>query len=99
MKRLLWLDIAKGLAILWVVYFHLFRTYSPEQPSPMEADFVAKIAGEHGWDGMAASIETCARLVWVAISECGYHAVGLFIIVSGWSLATASARREAKAPI
>jgi peptidoglycan/LPS O-acetylase OafA/YrhL len=27
MKRLLWLDVAKGLAILWVVYFHFFRTY------------------------------------------------------------------------
>src|SRR4029077_1275740 len=27
MKRLVWLDIAKGLAILWVVYFHFFKTY------------------------------------------------------------------------
>ena len=99
MKRLLWLDIAKGLAILWVVYFHLFRTAVPNRPSPMEPDFVANVAGEHGWDGLAASVETCGRLVWYGISQCGYHAVGLFIIVSGWSLASASARREAKAPI
>ena len=27
MKRLLWLDVAKGLAILFVVYFHFFTTY------------------------------------------------------------------------
>src|SRR6478735_1681419 len=27
MKRLAWLDISKGLAILTVVYFHFFRTY------------------------------------------------------------------------
>jgi peptidoglycan/LPS O-acetylase OafA/YrhL len=99
MKRLVWLDIAKGLAILWVVYFHFFQTYRPGSPSPMSGNFIAKVAGEHGWDNMTASIETAARVVWYAISGCGYHAVGLFIIVSGWSLASASARREAKAPI
>ncbi len=99
MKRLLWLDIAKGLAILWVVYFHFFQTYRPGSPSPMSGNFIAKVAGPNGWETASASIETAARLVWFAISGCGYHAVGLFIIVSGWSLAAASARREAKAPI
>ena len=39
MKRLLWLDIAKGLAILWVVYFHFFLTYRPGSPSPMFGKF------------------------------------------------------------
>ena len=99
MKRLLWLDIAKGLAILWVVYFHFFQTYRPGSPSPMNGNFIAKVAGPNGWENASASIETAARVVWFAISGCGYHAVGLFIIVSGWSLAAASARREAKAPI
>ena len=99
MKRLLWLDIAKGLAILWVVYFHFFQTYRPGSPSPMSGNFIAKVAGSNGWESASASIETAARVVWFAISGCGYHAVGLFIIVSGWSLAAASARREAKAPI
>ena len=99
MKRLLWLDIAKGLAILWVVYFHFFQTYRPGSPSPMSGNFIAKVAGPNGWENASASIETAARVVWFAISGCGYHAVGLFIIVSGWSLAAASARREAKAPI
>jgi peptidoglycan/LPS O-acetylase OafA/YrhL len=99
MKRLLWLDIAKGLAILWVVYFHFFQTYRPGSASPMSGSFIAKVAGPNGWENASASIETAARVVWFAISGCGYHAVGLFIIVSGWSLAAASARREAKAPI
>ena len=34
MKRLLWLDIAKGLAILWIVYFHFIRTYLDHRPVP-----------------------------------------------------------------
>ena len=98
MKRLLWLDIAKGIAILWVVYFHFFQTYSGA-PSPMSGNFITEVAGDHGWENFGASITTCARLVWYALSEIGFHAVGLFIIVSGWSLASATARRAAKAPM
>ena len=45
MKRLLWLDVAKGLAILVVVYFHFFRAYF-EHGSLPPAD----------WNGFAASV-------------------------------------------
>ena len=99
MKRLVWLDIAKGLAILWVVYFHFFKIYRDWAPDPMSGHFIAEVAGEHGWDGVTAAIETVAKVVWYAISRVGFHAVGLFIIVSGWSLASATAKREAKGPI
>ena len=34
MKRLLWLDISKGLAILFVAYFHFFRTYFEHSTLP-----------------------------------------------------------------
>jgi peptidoglycan/LPS O-acetylase OafA/YrhL len=98
MKRLLWLDLAKGLAILWVVYFHFFQTYRGA-PSPMSGSFIADVAGAHGWDTLGASIMTCVKLVWYAISEVGFHAVGAFVIVSGWSLASTTARRAAKGPI
>ena len=98
MKRLLWLDLAKGLAILWVVYFHFFQTYRGA-PSPMSGSFIADVAGAHGWDGLGASIVTCVKLVWYAISEVGFHAVGAFVIASGWSLASTTARRAAKGPI
>ena len=99
MKRLVWLDIAKGLAILWVVYFHFFKTYRDWAPYPMSGHFIADVAGAHGWDSASAVIQTIATIVWYAISGVGFHAVGLFIIVSGWSLASATAKREAKGPI
>ena len=91
MKRLVWLDIAKGLAILWVVYFHFFKTYRDWAPYPMSGHFVADVAGAHGWDSVSAAIQTIATIMWYAISGVGFHAVGLFIIVSGWSLASATA--------
>jgi peptidoglycan/LPS O-acetylase OafA/YrhL len=82
MKRLLWLDVSKGLAILFVAYFHFFRTYFEHGTLP-PAD----------WSGFAASALTIARLVWLKVSGLGFHAVGVFIILSGWTLMQSTTRR------
>ena len=82
MKRLLWLDVSKGLAILFVAYFHFFRTYFEHGTLP-PAD----------WNGLASSALTIARLVWLKVSGLGFHAVGVFIILSGWTLMQSTARR------
>jgi peptidoglycan/LPS O-acetylase OafA/YrhL len=82
MKRLLWLDISKGLAILVVAYFHFFRTYYQYGVLP-PAD----------WSGLAASALTILRLVWLKVSGLGFHAVGVFIILSGWTLMQSTTRR------
>ena len=82
MKRLLWLDVAKGLAILWVVYFHFYRTYFEHGELP-PAD----------WTNVAAAVTTIFGYVWLQISGLGFHAVGVFIILSGWALMESTARR------
>ena len=82
MKRLLWLDISKGLAILFVAYFHFFRTYFEHGTVP-PAD----------WSGLATSALTILKLVWLKISGLGFHAVGVFIILSGWTLMQSTMRR------
>ncbi len=81
MKRLLWLDISKGLAILFVAYFHFFRTYFEHGTVP-PAD----------WSGVATSALTILKLVWLKISGLGFHAVGVFIILSGWTLMQSTMR-------
>jgi peptidoglycan/LPS O-acetylase OafA/YrhL len=82
MKRLLWLDISKGLAILFVAYFHFFRTYFEHGTVP-PAD----------WSGVATGALTILKLVWLKISGLGFHAVGVFIILSGWTLMQSTMRR------
>jgi peptidoglycan/LPS O-acetylase OafA/YrhL len=82
MKRLLWLDIAKGLAILWVVYFHFFRTYF-EHGSLPPAD----------WSNLVTGARTILGYAWLQISGLGFHAVGVFIILSGWALMESTKRR------
>jgi len=82
MKRLLWLDIAKGLAILWVVYFHFWRTYF-EHGSLPPAD----------WTNLAVGAATILKQAWLQVSGLGFHAVGVFIILSGWALMQSTERR------
>ncbi len=82
MKRLLWIDISKALAILFVVYFHFFSTYFEHGALP-SAD----------WSNLATSALTILGLVWIKISGLGFHAVGVFIILSGWTLMQSTARR------
>ncbi len=88
MKRLPWLDITKGLAILWVVYFHLFTTYF-EHASLPPAD----------WSGFVSSVTSALHVVWLKISGLGFHAVAVFIILSGWVLMESTANRALSGPV
>ena len=83
MKRLLWIDISKGLAILFVAYFHFFTTY-----------FQHGVLPPPDWTNFAASALTILRLAWLKISGLGFHAVGVFIILSGWTLMQSTTRRS-----
>src|SRR5215831_12531678 len=88
MKRLLWIDIAKGLAILFVAYFHFFATY-----------FQYGVLPPPDWSNIATGTLTILRLAWLKISGLGFHAVGVFIILSGWTLMQSTARRAEKGQI
>src|SRR5436189_2063424 len=82
MKRLLWIDISKWLAILVVAYFHFFRTY-----------FQYGVLPPADWSNLAASALTILRLIWFKVSELALHAVGVFLILSGWALMRSTIRR------
>ncbi len=56
MKRLLWIDISKGLAILFVAYFHFFTTY-----------FQHGVLPPPDWSNLGASALTILRLAWLRI--------------------------------
>ncbi|MEO7166321.1 MAG: acyltransferase [Spartobacteria bacterium] len=88
MKRLLWLDVTKGLAILIVVYFHFFRTYFEHGALPPP-----------DWSTWTAGLTTLLGTTWLNLSGLGFHAVGVFIILSGWALMQSTARRADAGPV
>jgi peptidoglycan/LPS O-acetylase OafA/YrhL len=87
-KRLVWIDISKGLAILFVAYFHFFTTY-----------FEHGVVPSPDWSNAAASALAIIKLAWLKISGLGFHAVGVFIILSGWTMMQSTMRRAEKGPI
>ena len=82
MKRLLWIDISKGLAILFVAYFHFFTTY-----------FQHGVLPPVDWTNLASGGLTVLQLIWFKVSGLGFHAVGVFIILSGWTLMQSTMHR------
>src|SRR5437763_11256330 len=82
MKRLRWIDIAKGLAILFVVYFHFFRTVFEHYQVP-----------PNNWNNLIAGTMSILRSAWWEVSGLGFHAVGAFIILSGWTLVQSTMAR------
>lgn len=88
MKRLVWIDISKALAICWVVYFHFFRTVFEQYDLP-----------PNDWSGLAASTMSILREIWWQVSGVGFHAVGAFIVLSGWTLMQSTLRRAEKGAV
>jgi len=82
MKRFLWIDISKGLAILFVAYFHFFTTY-----------FQHGVLPPANWSSLAAGTLTILGVAWLKVSGLGFHAVGVFVILSGWTLMQSTMRR------
>src|SRR5256714_13216642 len=82
MKRLPWIDISKGLAILFVVYFHFFRTVFEHYQLP-----------PNDWSNLIDGTMSILRSAWWQISGLGFHAVGAFIILSGWTLMQSTTAR------
>jgi peptidoglycan/LPS O-acetylase OafA/YrhL len=83
MKRLAWIDISKALAIIFVVYFHFLRTVFEHYELP-----------PNDWSNLAAATISILRSTWWEVSGLGFHAVGAFIILSGWTLTESALRRE-----
>lgn len=93
-RRLKWVDTIKGLAILWIMYFHFFRAYWNERS-------VAPWLAHHYF---AQFLQFCApvsasgtagclgRAMFVAVTMLGFHAVGVFIVMSGFGLTYAIAK-------
>jgi len=91
--RLAWLDGVKGISILWIVFFHFFKTYENNRfPDPLRAHYFANFLSQCGPESMAATLLCIGRASFVAVSKVGFHAVGVFVLMSGFGLTFSLAR-------
>jgi peptidoglycan/LPS O-acetylase OafA/YrhL len=89
--RLDWLDGVKGIAILWIVFFHFFTFYDHGRtPWPLHPGYLAAYEARCAPDGSRALCLAGALLS--ATGQTGFHAVSVFLVLSGFGLSYSLAR-------
>jgi peptidoglycan/LPS O-acetylase OafA/YrhL len=95
--RLDWLDGVKGIAILWIVFFHFFTSYDHGRtPWPLHPGYLAAYEARCAPDGSRALCLGSALLS--AMAQLGFHAVAVFLVLSGFGLSYSLARPGRPAP-
>ena len=89
--RLTWLDSMKGISILWIAFFHFYTTYTNHRyPDPLGSAYFSKFLDQCG---PAVSTLWCVgHGFWVAVWSVGFHAVAVFLVLSGFGLTYSLAR-------
>lgn len=92
-QRLRWLDGIKGLAILWIAYFHCFEAYINKRlPSPLGPHYFARFIDQATPQSATALVGSIGEAIFAAVAGVGFHAVGVFIVMSGFGLCLSLAR-------
>jgi len=91
--RLTWLDGMKGISILWIAFFHFFGTYANHRyPDVLGPHYFPSFVSQCAPSSALGTLGCIAQGFFVAISSCGFHAVGVFLVLSGFGLTYSLAR-------
>lgn len=91
--RLSWLDGMKAIAILWIAFFHFFEAWVNDRyPGVLSAGYFASFLEGCAPASPAETVGCVAASLFVAITRVGFHAVAVFLILSGFGLTFSLAR-------
>jgi peptidoglycan/LPS O-acetylase OafA/YrhL len=92
--HLAWVDGIKALSILWIAFFHFFTTWSDKRlPSPLAAGYFDTFFAGCAPSGIASTLRCSAEAGLGAFGQLGFHAVSVFLVMSGFGLAASAAGR------
>jgi peptidoglycan/LPS O-acetylase OafA/YrhL len=87
--RLDWLDGMKGISILWIVFFHAFNFLGGRDgrfPSPLSEGYVAKFWAACAPVSAMGELRCGLEAFGAASAQLGFHAVAVFLVLSGFGL-------------
>jgi len=91
--RLTWLDSMKGISILWIAFFHFFGTYQNNRfPSAIGPNYFPSFLQQCAPTSTLETLGCTAKGFYVAVASVGFHAVAVFLILSGFGLTFSLAR-------
>lgn len=90
--RLDWMSVMRGVCSLWIVYFHTYSSYMPQPMPATNAQFLVNLyaaysAPEISWLWKQAAV------VHDIFAMMSLHAVGIFIVMSGFGLTRSLLRK------
>ena len=95
-ERIAWPDTVKGLSILWIVYFHCFKAFAGNRyPWPLDTGFYRHACIQLGPG--ASAVACTVRAAFVGFSFLGFHGVGVFVALSGFTLSFTLRRKDGAA--
>jgi peptidoglycan/LPS O-acetylase OafA/YrhL len=92
-SRMVWIDQVKGISILWIVFFHFFNAYANNRfPWFILGSYFSKFLSACSPHSGFAMLQCRLESAYVLAIDFGYHAVGVFLLLSGLGLTYALAR-------
>ena len=93
-QRFAWLDSMKGLAILWIVCFHFCDTHPVVRQYPwiLDSAYLTKVAAKCTALGLWDKLSYLIKGLIVAVTQLGFHGVGVFLVASGFGLSYSLAK-------
>jgi peptidoglycan/LPS O-acetylase OafA/YrhL len=85
-NRFWWLDGIKGISILWIVFFHFFCAYNVRYPWVLDSTYFRKFTEVCAPSSVLQQLLCWVQSVFVGVSQLGFHAVGVFLVASGFGL-------------
>lgn len=93
--RLSWLDGMKGISILWIAFFHFLGTYANGRyPDPLGPHYFFSFLSQCAPSSVLGTLGCIAQGLFVATSLVGFHAVAVFLVLSGFGLTYSLARTD-----
>ena len=91
--RLSWPDGMKGISILWIAFFHFFGTYANGcYPSPLDPNYFPSFVSQCAPSSVLGTLGCIGQGFFVAVSQVGFHAVAVFLVLSGFGLSYSLAK-------
>ncbi|MSQ46874.1 MAG: acyltransferase [Deltaproteobacteria bacterium] len=91
--RLTWLDGMKGISILWIAFFHFYTAYTNNRyPNPLGPHYFSSFIAQCAPSSALGTLGCAAHGLYTAVAAVGFHAVAVFLILSGFGLAYSLAK-------
>jgi peptidoglycan/LPS O-acetylase OafA/YrhL len=91
--RLTWLDGMKGISILWIAFFHFYTAYTNNRyPNPLGPNYFSSFIAQCAPSSAVGTLGCAAHGFYTAVASVGFHAVAVFLILSGFGLAYSLAK-------